>query len=157
MQSFERSIIVCKAIREPFLHYAVGTSVDCTTSSTGTLTAAGLFAGNELGFAGLLCVATTRLPNLGVVWRVMNSVCTGNLAAARRRADDCKRISYLFVITMRLQRLLTILCYLFCNTASADFEDDLADWSSARPVFKGTFTFTHTSFIALNRSIEYQC
>lgn len=86
------------ALHKPWttLNHAVGTSVDCTTFSTGTLTAAGLSAGNELGFAGLLCVATTRLPNLGVVWRVMNSVCTGNLAAARRRAYGCNRISYPF-------------------------------------------------------------
>lgn len=71
---------------------AVGTAVDCITSSAGTtFRLSGLVvedaatAGEE---TGLLCFGTRMLPSLGADWRVMNSVCTGSLAAARRRAVD---------------------------------------------------------------------
>ena len=44
---------------------------------------------------------------------------------------------------------LTILCNLLCDTTASNLENDLSHGSSTRPIFEGTFSFAHTSLVAL--------
>lgn len=50
----------------------------------------------------------------------------------------------------RWTSLLTIFGYLFCYPTTSYFKDDFAYARSARPVLKGSFSLSHSRFVALD-------